>query len=46
MSEGPEWQPNGEQTVVPLCASRSGDVCPIRSYYYRPDISFMRGLNT
>jgi len=45
MSEGAEWQANGDQTVVPLCASRSGDVCPIRSYYYRPDVSFIRGLN-
>ena len=45
MREGDAWQADGEQTVVPLCASRTGEVCPIRSYYYRPDIGFMRGLN-
>ena len=45
MREGAEWKPDGDQTVVPLCASRSGDVCPIRSYYYRPDIPFIQGLN-
>jgi len=47
MRERQEWQLDaaGDKTVVALCGSTSGDVCPIRSFYFKPDVPFMRELN-
>jgi MoaA/NifB/PqqE/SkfB family radical SAM enzyme len=47
MREREGWQhdPANDRTVVPLCGNASGEMCPIRSFYFRPDVPFMRELN-
>ncbi|MEA2570434.1 MAG: hypothetical protein QOI24_2435 [Acidobacteriota bacterium] len=47
MREREEWQHDAgaDKTVVALCGSTSGDICPIRSFYFRPDVPFMQDLN-
>jgi hypothetical protein len=31
--------------VVGMCGGKGTEVCPIKSYYYKPDIPFLRELN-
>ena len=40
-----EYDPAADATVVAMCGGKSSDVCPIKSFYYRPDVPFMRALN-
>src|SRR6266851_5165562 len=47
MQRGAEWQhdPTADRTVVGMCGGKGTAVCPIKSYYYKPDIAFLRELN-
>jgi hypothetical protein len=40
-----EYDPASDQTVVAMCGRKGAEVCPIKSFYYRPDIDFMRSLD-
>src|SRR5437762_13199 len=31
-----------DKTVVPMCGGKSAEVCPIKSFYYRTDVPFMK----
>jgi MoaA/NifB/PqqE/SkfB family radical SAM enzyme len=44
---GESWQPNPaeDRTVVAMCGGKGTDVCPIKSFYYKPDLPFLRKLN-
>lgn len=33
-----------DKTVVPMCGGKSAEVCPIKSFYYRTDVPFMRAI--
>jgi MoaA/NifB/PqqE/SkfB family radical SAM enzyme len=48
MQRGAEWErdPATDRTVVDMCAGKGSAICPIKSYYYKPDIPFLRELNT
>jgi len=47
MREGDAWQHDGsDQTVVPMCGGKGAEVCPIKSFYYRTDVEFVRGLRS
>ena len=48
ITEGESWQPNSaeDRTVVAMCGGKGAEVCPIKSYYYRPDIPFLKTLNS
>ncbi len=40
------WTPNdADRTVAPLCAAKSGEKCPMRSYYFIRDVGFVQALN-
>lgn len=49
MRQGRDWShdPAADRVVVPMCGLKGGDdeICPIRSFYFRPDVPFMKGLN-
>jgi MoaA/NifB/PqqE/SkfB family radical SAM enzyme len=47
MRERDSWTHDAatDQTVEPLCGSSSGDMCPVRSFYFRQDVPFMQELN-
>src|SRR5438067_1217624 len=34
----------GDQTVVPMCGGKGAEVCPIKSFYYRTDVPFMKAI--
>ena len=42
-----DWEYDGasDRTVVAMCGRKGSEVCPIKSFYYRPDVDFMRALN-
>ena len=40
-----EYDAASDRTVVAMCGGKSGDLCPIKSFYYRTDIPFVRALN-
>jgi MoaA/NifB/PqqE/SkfB family radical SAM enzyme len=40
-----EWSLDGDQTVVAMCGGKGTDMCPVKSFYYRPDVGFRRELN-
>jgi MoaA/NifB/PqqE/SkfB family radical SAM enzyme len=46
MKDGDRWEldPASDQTVVAMCGGKGTDVCPIKSFYYRPDVEFMKEL--
>jgi len=46
MREREAWQhdPAADATVVPMCGGKSEERCPIKSFYFKPDVPFMRGL--
>lgn len=43
-----EWQPDAaaDRTVVPMCGGKGAEVCPIKSFYFKPDVAFMRRLTS
>ena len=43
---GDDWthDSQSDRTVVAMCGGKGSEVCPIKSFYYRPDIAFMREL--
>ena len=45
MREGPDWKPDPgtDKTVDGMCATKNG--CPISTFYYWPDVRFMRSFN-
>ncbi len=45
MHEGKEWTGEPGETVVPMCAGKGSETCPIKSYYFKPDVRFLRELN-
>src|SRR6266513_1723891 len=34
----------GDKTVVPMCGGKGAEVCPIKSFYYRTDVPFMKAI--
>ena len=40
------WSHDAEadRTVVPMCGGKSAEVCPIKSFYYRTDVPFVRAI--
>jgi MoaA/NifB/PqqE/SkfB family radical SAM enzyme len=46
MRHGDEWawDPARHRTVNPQCASSSFGACPVRSYYYAPDVAFRQSF--
>jgi MoaA/NifB/PqqE/SkfB family radical SAM enzyme len=44
--ERAEWSHDAEadRTVVPMCGGKSAEVCPIKSFYYRTDVPFVRAI--
>lgn len=45
MHEGKQWSGESGETVVPMCAGQGNETCPIKSYYFKPDVRFLRELN-
>jgi MoaA/NifB/PqqE/SkfB family radical SAM enzyme len=43
--EREEWTGTAGETVVPMCANKGSETCPIKSYYYKPDVGFLRSVN-
>jgi MoaA/NifB/PqqE/SkfB family radical SAM enzyme len=43
--EGWEHDAAADQTVVAMCGGKGSEVCPIKSFYFKPDIGFMKDLN-
>lgn len=48
IQERESWQydPSANRTVVAMCGGKSSEVCPIKSFYYRVDVPFMRELGS
>ncbi|HUJ14838.1 MAG TPA: radical SAM protein [Thermoanaerobaculia bacterium] len=47
IAAGDTWQAGGgDRTVVPMCGGKGKDVCPVRNYYYRSDLQFLRSLSS
>jgi len=46
MRERAAWahDPAADKTVVPMCGGKSAEVCPIKSFYYRTDVPFVRAI--
>jgi MoaA/NifB/PqqE/SkfB family radical SAM enzyme len=40
-----DWTGAAGETVVPMCANKGSEICPIKSYYYKPDVAFLRSVN-
>ncbi len=40
------WSHDAEadRTVVPMCGGKAAEVCPIKSFYYRTDVPFVRAI--
>jgi MoaA/NifB/PqqE/SkfB family radical SAM enzyme len=45
IAAGDGWNGESGETVVPMCAGKGSETCPIKSYYYKPDVAFLRELN-
>lgn len=45
---GSEWQPDAaaDRTVVAMCGGKGAEVCPVKSFYYKPDVPFRRRLTS
>ena len=43
---GESWKPDAaeDRTVVAMCGGKGKDVCPVKSFYYRSDLPFLRSL--
>ena len=35
-----------DKTVVPMCGGKGAEVCPIKSFYYRTDVPFMKNIQS
>jgi MoaA/NifB/PqqE/SkfB family radical SAM enzyme len=47
MDQGEAWEPNeSDQTVVAMCGGKGSEVCPMKSFYFKPDVAFMKALNS
>jgi MoaA/NifB/PqqE/SkfB family radical SAM enzyme len=47
IDEGKAWEPNeSDQTVVAMCGGKGSEVCPMKSFYFKPDVEFMKALNS
>lgn len=46
ITERAAWSHDKEadKTVVPMCGGKSAEVCPIKSFYYRTDVPFVRAI--
>ena len=46
INAGDDWQPDAgaDRTVVAMCGGKGAEVCPIKSFYYKPDVPFRRQL--
>jgi len=46
IKERSEWAYDaaGDKTVVPMCGGKSAEVCPIKSFYYRTDVPFVKAI--
>ncbi|HKS22653.1 MAG TPA: radical SAM protein [Thermoanaerobaculia bacterium] len=33
-----------DRTVVPMCGGKAAEICPIKSFYYRTDVPFVRAI--
>lgn len=40
-----EYDAASDRTVVAMCGGKGAETCPIKSFYYRPDIDFMQELS-
>jgi hypothetical protein len=40
-----DWTGEAGETVVPMCANKGSETCPIKSFYFKPDVAFLRELN-
>lgn len=40
-----EYDAETDRTVVAMCGGKSSENCPIKSFYYKPDIEFIRAVN-
>lgn len=40
------WSHDAEadRTVVPMCGGKAAEICPIKSFYYRTDVPFVRAI--
>jgi MoaA/NifB/PqqE/SkfB family radical SAM enzyme len=47
MKAGDDWSldASGDRTVVAMCGGKGSEVCPIKSFYFRPDVGFMKELH-
>jgi MoaA/NifB/PqqE/SkfB family radical SAM enzyme len=46
MREREAWSVAGDdKTVVEMCAGKGSETCPIKSFYFKPDVAFMKSLN-
>ena len=46
MRERESWSVAGDdRTVVEMCAGKGTETCPIKSFYFKPDVAFMKSLN-
>jgi MoaA/NifB/PqqE/SkfB family radical SAM enzyme len=48
MRAGDAWEPDAaaDKTVVGMCGGKGSEVCPIKSFYFKPDIAFMKELSS
>ncbi len=48
MQAGDGWEHDAasDRTVVAMCGGKGSDVCPIKSFYFRPDVAFMKELSS
>lgn len=40
-----DYDAETDRTVVAMCGGKSSEACPIKSFYYRPDVPFMQELS-
>lgn len=46
MRERESWSVGGDdKTVVGMCGGKGSETCPIKSFYFKPDVAFMKSLN-
>ena len=46
MKAGDDWELDdaSDRTVVAMCGGKGSEQCPIKSFYFRPDVKFMKEL--
>ena len=40
-----DYDASNDKTVVAMCGGKSSEACPIKSFYYHPDVPFMKALS-